>query len=181
MARQQRVSSILIQRCLRFLGHIVRMPEERLPRQLLVSAPVGGKHAPGGQKRRWNDVVVEDLNQASLSGVWREQALDHDSWRSTIKHSVELLNDQAEATERSLKDQKKKRREERLLESEITLHCSHHSCSFRALTRAGLANHLRQRHSSIHNQKIPCDYCQQLFHQQGLGNHKRFCRAKPSL
>ena len=45
------------------------MPEEHIPRQLLVSAPVGGKYAPGGQKRRWNDVVVEDLNQAGLSRV----------------------------------------------------------------------------------------------------------------
>ena len=61
------------------------MPEERIPRQLLVSAPVGGKRAPGGQKRRWNDVVVEDLNQAGLSRVWREQAQGRDSWRSTIK------------------------------------------------------------------------------------------------
>ena len=52
MARQQRMSSILVQRHLRFLGHIVRMPKERLPRQLLVSAPVGGKRAPGGQKRQ---------------------------------------------------------------------------------------------------------------------------------
>ena len=72
MARQQRASSILVQRRLRFLGHLVRMPEERIPRQLLVYAPVGGKRAPGGQKRRWNDVVVEDLNQAGLSRIWRE-------------------------------------------------------------------------------------------------------------
>ena len=36
-----------------------------------MTAPVGGKSAPEGQKRRWNDVVVEDLNQAGLSGVWR--------------------------------------------------------------------------------------------------------------
>ena len=33
---------------LRFLGHLSRMSEERLPKQLLVSAPVGGKHTVGG-------------------------------------------------------------------------------------------------------------------------------------
>ena len=79
------------------------------------------KCALEGQKRRWNDVVVEDLNQTGLSGVWRKQAQDRNSWRSTIKESVELLNDQAEATEKSLKDQKKKRREERRLREHFAL------------------------------------------------------------
>jgi len=37
-AKQQRVSSLLSQRRLRFVGHIARMDESRLPRQLLVSA-----------------------------------------------------------------------------------------------------------------------------------------------
>ena len=55
MAKQQRISSILTQRRLRFLGHLSRMPDERLPKQLLASGPVGGKRSAGGQKRRWNE------------------------------------------------------------------------------------------------------------------------------
>ena len=37
MAKQQRISSILTQRCLRFLGHLSRMSNNRLAKQLLVS------------------------------------------------------------------------------------------------------------------------------------------------
>ena len=52
MARKQRLSSILIQRRLHFLGHIVRMLEYRLLRQLLVSVSVIRKRAIVGQTSR---------------------------------------------------------------------------------------------------------------------------------
>ena len=50
MAKQPRISSILSQHPLRFLRHLLRMPEDQLPRQLLVCASVGGKRYAGGQK-----------------------------------------------------------------------------------------------------------------------------------
>ena len=52
MAIQLRISSILSQCHLCFLGHLSRMPEDQLPRQLLVCAPVDGKCSARGQKRR---------------------------------------------------------------------------------------------------------------------------------
>ena len=178
MAKQLRVSSILAQRRLRFLGHLLRMPDERLPKQLLVSAPLGGKRRAGGQKRRWNDIVANDLKQCNLPGTWRELAQERNSWRTTIKHSVELLNKKAEETEKSCKDDKKRRRKQRELQlnSENALQCSHPGCSFRALNKAGLTNHQRQRHSNT--LRSQCQYCHQHFNQQGLHNHQRFCRAR---
>ena len=141
MAKQQRISSILTQRRLRFIGHLSRMSEERLPKQLLVSAPVGGKRTAGGQKRRWNDLVVNDLKQCNLSRSWREQAQERDSWRATIKRRVELLNKQTEDKEKSCKDEKKRRRQQHLVVTESALHCSHPGCSFQARNLAGLTNH----------------------------------------
>ena len=73
MAKQQRISSILVQCRLRFLAHLSRISNGRLPKQLLVSAPIGGKHPAGRQKRRWND-VASDLKECNLSESWREQA-----------------------------------------------------------------------------------------------------------
>ena len=108
MAKQQRISSILTQRRLRFLGHLSRMSEDRLPKQLLVSAPVGGKRTAGGQKRRWSDLVSNDLKQCNLSRSWREQAQERDSWRATIRRRVELLNKQAEDKEKACKDEQKR-------------------------------------------------------------------------
>ena len=51
MAKQPRISSILSQHSLHFLGYLSRMPEDRLPRQRIVWAPVGGKLSAKGQKR----------------------------------------------------------------------------------------------------------------------------------
>ena len=55
LARQQRLSSVLSQRRLRLLGHLSRMDDNRVPKQLLVCAPIGGSRTAGGQKLRWND------------------------------------------------------------------------------------------------------------------------------
>ena len=74
MAKQQEISSILLQRRLRFLGHLSRMSNDCLPKQLLVFAPVGCKNDVGGQKHCWNDVVSSDLKQCNLLESWREKA-----------------------------------------------------------------------------------------------------------
>ena len=88
------------------------MPEDRLPRQILMCAPAGGKRSAGGQKRRWNDVVASDLKKCNLSGTWREHAQEHNSWHTIIQRSVERLNIEAENNEKSRKDEKKCCREQ---------------------------------------------------------------------
>ena len=117
MAKHQRISSILSQHHVRFLGHLSMMPRDQLPRQLLVCAPAGGKCSAGGQKRQWNGVVASDLKKCNLSGTWREYAQECDSWCTTIHHSVEHLNIEAENNEKTGKDEKKHRREQRLIDS----------------------------------------------------------------
>ena len=42
------------------------MNDNRLPKQLLVCAPVDGKRAAGGQKYRWNNLVMRDLKSCKL-------------------------------------------------------------------------------------------------------------------
>ena len=70
-AHIQRVFSMLTDSRLRLLGHIMRMPEDRLPRQLLVCAPAHGRRSAGGQKLRWNDLVLRDLQFG-----WRMKGTD---------------------------------------------------------------------------------------------------------
>ena len=45
------------------------MDESRLPRQLLVSALPSGKRSVGGQKCRWNDLLVRDLKSLVLEMI----------------------------------------------------------------------------------------------------------------
>ena len=47
MTKQQRISSILTQCRLRFLGYLMRIPDNHLAKQLLMSATVSSKHVVG--------------------------------------------------------------------------------------------------------------------------------------
>ena len=177
LAKQQRLSSILSQRRLRFLGHLSRMGDQRLPKQLLVSALVGGKRAPGGQKLRWNDLVTRDLRACGMLDSWRELAQDRDEWRRKVKEVFEGVNKNAESDEKACKDMKKRRREDRLAATTGTLRCDHPGCSFIATTNAGITNHKRQKHQQL--VEASCRYCHQTFNVQGLRNHLKFCSSRP--
>ena len=83
------------------------MPNDHLPKQLCVSAPVGCKRSIGGQKRLWNDVVSGDLNQCNLLESWREKAEEHNSWRSIIKSNADHFNKKSENREKRLRDDRK--------------------------------------------------------------------------
>ena len=107
IAKQQRISSIHLQHCLHFLGHLSRMSNDCLPKQLLVSVPVGCKRNVGGQKRCWNDVVSGDLKQCNLLESWKKKAVERNTWRSIIKSSGEHFNKEAEDKEKSLSDDRK--------------------------------------------------------------------------
>ena len=68
----ERVEVTVMRRRLRWLGHLERMDDTRLPKCLLVCRPQAGKCSAGGQKRRWNDVVLGDLKKCGLLPGWRE-------------------------------------------------------------------------------------------------------------
>ena len=175
-AHLQRVSTMLIQRRLRLLGHITRMDKGRLPRKLLVCAPTQGRRSVGGQKKRWNDLVQRDLRSCDLEEDWRKLAGNRSEWRSMIRAFSEEANTCREAQEKHRKDEQKRRREARQMPSELALQCSAVGCGFTALNHAGLVNHQRQKHSQIHTGR--CKFCNCTFKRQGLYNHERFCRQR---
>ena len=61
LAKQQRISSVLMRTKLCFLGHLERMKDERVPKKLLVCAPEHGKQTAGGQRLRCSDKGLQAL------------------------------------------------------------------------------------------------------------------------
>ena len=165
-----RVSSLLTLSRLRLLGHIMCMPEDRLPRQLLVCAPAHGGQSAGRQKLRWNDLVLRDLQSCNLDGEWRALTQDQSELRNRVRNGTSNLNQQKEAVEKHRKDEQKRRREARHTTSVLALHCNEVGCGFTALTQAGLVNHQRQKHSPSSTGQ--CKFCRQTFNRQGLHNHE---------
>ena len=76
------MAEMLRQQRLRWLGHVGRMDESRLPYRMLFGQLPGGLK-PGGRKMRWKDKVVRDLKEVGVEQTkWFEMAQDKDVWRS---------------------------------------------------------------------------------------------------
>ena len=91
-AKIPHLSTLLLQRRLRFLGHLIRMDDECLPKQLLVCTLPEGGRKPGGQKLRWNDLISRDLKRCGLSVDWRNQALNHKKWQHVVRECTTRVN-----------------------------------------------------------------------------------------
>ncbi|MCP4267312.1 MAG: hypothetical protein GY777_17355, partial [Candidatus Brocadiaceae bacterium] len=75
----------LSQRRLRWLGHILRMNAERIPKFLLYGELVVGKRNRGRPKLRFKDVCKRDLKSLNIgTDDWELLANDRAKWRSTI-------------------------------------------------------------------------------------------------
>ena len=172
-----------MRRRLRWLGHLERMDNSHLPKCLLVCRLQVGKRAAGGQKRRWNDVVLRDLRICGLLSDWREVAHERGTWRGLVREALQELNCSHEEEEARSKDQLKQRREapghpaSPTPATSLPHTCTVPGCTFVGRTKAGLVNHIRQRHGVVYRVFHPFPHCRGSFCKQGLHNHSRFCRG----
>ena len=68
-----KVSNIVSHRRLRWLGHLARMPDERLPKRVfLARMDVSGLRGSG--QKQWVHYVKADLQIAGLSYTWWERS-----------------------------------------------------------------------------------------------------------
>ena len=74
---------------LRWYGHTVRMPSDRLPRYMLDWVPDHGKRERGRPRKSWRKVVEEDFN--SLTGSvatthtnMKALAADRKTWKGLL-------------------------------------------------------------------------------------------------
>ena len=80
-------------RC-RWLGHLARMGNDRIPKQLLFGelTKIRPRHGP---KRRWRDLAVMDVRIFGIEGDWFTVAQDRQRW-STICEQIHLPDDVVE-------------------------------------------------------------------------------------
>ena len=170
------VDTLIRQRRLRWLGHIMRMEPERLPRQLLACRPAGGSRRAGGQKLRWAEIVARDLKECGAGSDWRGRVSDRREWRALVQDWSATVNAVREAAEKAKKDERKERREKKDQNAVANLSCP--DCSFAAQTPAGLTNHRRQKHAMPSQASLKCQFCGCCFKQQGLHSHQLYCARK---
>ena len=169
---------MILQRRLCWLGYTERIKDFLLPKCLLLCRPAGGERSVGGQKRRWNEVVKDDLKKCDLIADWRDVASQREAWRRVVKMAANELNQQLELSEKEKKDQLKKRREEEVQSVSYAVSCDEPGCSFTSISNAGLINHKRQKHSPAAQLSKQCIHCYQYFQLQGFSMHMKHCRGR---
>ena len=77
---------------LRWAGHVWRMGDERIPKQLLYGELwEGGRHR-GGQRKRFKDTLKHNMKQCGINAdQWETVAGDRARWRAGIRQGVELF------------------------------------------------------------------------------------------
>jgi hypothetical protein len=80
------MSDLLIQKNLRWIGHVHRMEESRLPRQLMYSQLSKGIRNQGRPRLRLKDVVKRNLKWCNLdTKTWKTLAENRPAWRAAIQ------------------------------------------------------------------------------------------------
>ena len=73
---------------LRWVRHVVQMPDERLPKQLFYEELCRGKCSKGYQKKCYRDTLKVSLKCCCIDTNWEDLASDHPAWRSKFWSGV---------------------------------------------------------------------------------------------
>jgi len=82
---QTLLEKMIRDRRLRWLGHVTRMDEVRIPKQTLQWEVAGFKRRPGRPRINWRDTVNKDLQRVGLTwGEVEASAKDRQTWRQRV-------------------------------------------------------------------------------------------------
>ena len=130
----------------------------------------------GGQKRRWNDVVLVISNSITCCNPGRRK-LKSATLGAPSSNVVQSISTRKQKTKRRASGMTENDGvKQRLVKSVSLLHCNQPGCSFQAFNKAGLISHQCCHSVTL---RIPCQFCHQLFKQHGLYNRQCFCRDRP--
>ena len=88
------IEATLAQRQFRWVGHVIRMPGSRLPRQVLYGQLLTANRKPGGPKLRYKDQLKRTLKRCNINPNDLESAAaNRPLWRSLCHSGVTLLEE----------------------------------------------------------------------------------------
>ena len=91
-ANMDSIEALLATTQLRWAGHVIRMKEDRIPKQLLYGELERGKRRVGGQKLRYKDVMKRHLKAGGINVEgWEALAGDRASWRRSLHSGKQVI------------------------------------------------------------------------------------------
>ncbi len=86
------VEAILVKSQLRWAGHVVRIPDDRLPKAVMYAELTEGQRKQGGQKLTYRDVLKCHLKAADIDNdSWKSKASDRATWRKKVHDAVKTV------------------------------------------------------------------------------------------
>ena len=104
------VYTLLWQRRLRWLGHVSRMDDGRIPKYILYGELTLGRRTTGHPRLRYKDVCVRDMKADDIDTMsWEGLAAQRTKWRSALKQHIKtwkgkLITDPADTRARTNED-----------------------------------------------------------------------------
>ena len=133
--------ALLMQRRLRWLGHVRRMEEGRIPKDMLYGELCQGSRRRGRPLLRYKDACKRDLQAANISpDDWEDLAVDRLKWRSGIYQGIQI-SEESRSRKRTAKREKRKAYQPPLPTSVYICQNCHKDCH----SRIGLYSHSKSR------------------------------------
>ena len=133
---------------LRWAGHLVRMDHTRLPKRLLFGQLHDAKRPRYKPKRRFQDLIKDDLKQAEIDrDSWESCAHNRASWRSLIHQGIKKLNEHQLKTRELQRAVRKRLLSASVLGARAPLCCE--VCNRTCQGRVGLVAHQRTHSQSL--------------------------------
>ena len=133
--------TLLKQRRLRWLGHVVRMDDGRIPKDLLYGELAQGKRPTDRPQLRYKDVCKRDMKALGIDiNGWETLASSRSAWRQAVQQGLlEIEETLAEHAETKRQTRKARNQGDRPATDHI---CS--LCGRDCHSRTGLSSHTRR-------------------------------------
>ena len=119
------IEATLIQLQLRWVGHVYRMEETRLPKMLLYGELCSGKRKRGAPRKRYKDTLKSNLSLCNInSDTWEKHAGNRSAWRQCIRRATSAF----EERRRAALLEKRQRKKANIANQDAVPHADPHPC-----------------------------------------------------